>query len=199
MNLKFSIKEVGADLAEFASLEAVLGPQQRKLMLAQAKRVEIELRFHFKGLDDLGNARGWKRTHFWARRVRANTSVTNVTDTTAEVTVASAEFRQRLFGGTIVPREAKYLAIPVIEQAAGRSPRTFEKGELRFAVDPDFGKVLEQVSTGAVFYFLRRKVVQKADPTAAPSESVIRAALMDETSRFLARARQRASQKGGLN
>lgn len=181
---------ISESLPGMESLEGNLR-DKRRLMAAQAKRVELEFRSHFKAKDAKGNKRGWPRTHFWSRRIMASTSVTKVTENSAEITIAAPEFAQKLFGGTIVPIEAKRLAIPVREEAAGKSPRTFGD-RFKFGIDPEFGPALVDKSDETPFYKLVRRVTQKADPSAAPGEQRINAALMDETARFLQRRERRA-------
>jgi phage gpG-like protein len=96
----------------------------RGLMAAAGKRVEKEYRGHFLALDRQGNARGWPRSHFWARRVRQATSLTSVTDTGAKVTIASPEFGHKVRGGTVRPKRGKFLAIPMTPQAKARRKKS---------------------------------------------------------------------------
>lgn len=179
----------------------------RALMAAAGKRVEKELRTHFASKDRQGNSKGWPRSHFWNRTVRASTSFTGATDTAAEVAISSPEFMQRLRGGTIRAKRGKYLAIPLTARAkAAGSPREggWSGGGLTF-IRTKLGRALlvEAAHTRLAFrrgrvaggkqmggeaqYLLVRSVSQRPDPTALPTEAQIRSAIDSEAEKHLTR------------
>lgn len=159
---------------------------RRPMMQAAGKAAETVLRDHFTRRDAEGNKQGWPRRHFWNRVVRRATSFTGATDLEATVTIASREFSQKLYGGTIRPTNGKFLAIPLTARAyaAGR-PRLWTGASLH-AVRLEGGRLLlreslhsslkgrkrdrgKRIEGGEAQYLLVRSVNQKADPNALPS------------------------------
>jgi hypothetical protein len=66
------------DLAtpKLRAMLAALAPAQRRAMLARlGKELEVRLKRHFLARDQEGNARGWPRSHWWAREVRDKTAL----------------------------------------------------------------------------------------------------------------------------
>lgn len=96
---------------------------RRPLFAALGGALETELRKHFASRDAEPNKPRWKKTHFWARRIRRATALSSVTETSATVTIADPAMAARIKGATIVPVEAKMLAIPLVEEAYGVLPR----------------------------------------------------------------------------
>ena len=189
----------------------------RELMGALGQRAVKTLRTHFTEKDRTGNSRGWKRSHFWSRRIRANTALTEVTERSATVTIAAPEMAQKIHGGRITPKEAKNLALPARAEAAGIAPGMFTdlkfipikgRGELS-------GMLVQQGSTkikfgaqrkdgtraikrdhlsapgGLVFYWLFKSVTQEPDPTALPSSLDMERALTAEASDYFATVQER--------
>ena len=179
----------------------------RALMAAAGKRVEKDLRAHFADKDRKGNAKGWPRSHFWARTVRAATAFQGATDTGATVAISSPEFMLRLRGGTVRAKRGKYLAIPLTARAkAAGSPREggWSGGALKF-FRTKLGRALlveashtrlafrggrvagGQQSGGEAQYLLVRSVRQRADSSALPTEAKLQAAIDNEAEKYLAR------------
>lgn len=147
----------------------------RALMTALGKRGEKVLRAHFLEKDNTPNKKGWRRSHFWNRRIRANTVfvASATTARTAVIDVAAPELAQKVYGGRITPKHAKNLALPGRSEAAGRSPRYFDnlhfvplhRGDLTGLL------VMDGAPKGdAPYYFLFKSVEQDPDPTALPSD-----------------------------
>ncbi len=162
----------------------------RALMAALGKRGEKVLRNHFLEKDKEPNKKGWRRSHFWSRRIRSNTALSEITPRMATVTIAAPEMAQKVYGGRITPKEAKNLALPAREEAAGRSPRFFDnlhfvplkRGDLTGML------VMDGAPKGdAPYFFLLKSVNQEPDATALPSEQEWDAALKDEAERFFER------------
>lgn len=133
------------------------------------------------------NALGGRRTNFAAAAARSTTF--RVVEDGAVVSINHVGFRQRLQGGTILPKTKRYLAIPVRAEAYGTSPR--ERKDLEFEIIPGVGPVLVKKRTvkqrrvrvgktsivtasweGAeIMYRLVRKVTQRADRTWLPTDA----------------------------
>jgi hypothetical protein len=152
------------------------------MMQAAGKAVEVVLHRHFDRRDAEGNKQGWPRKHFWSRTVRRATAFETATDDEATVKIASREFMQKLYGGTITAPSGKFLAIPLTARAyaAGR-PRNWGGGVLRPVRFPSGKLVLREVSSslktrasgGEAQYLLVKRVNQQADPRALPSETMM--------------------------
>jgi hypothetical protein len=161
-------------------------------MALLGKAMEVTLRGHFLARDREGNGRGWPRSHFWNRRVRANTSLTEVTPTAATVSVASPEFAHKMTGGTIRPKRGRALAIPLTAEAGkagspreGGMPGLFKVPGLPFlAVTKGRGRsrVLE------IQYKLQASVTQPADPRALPDMAAVGRDMEARTAAWVARA-----------
>ena len=150
------------------------------------------------------NALGGVRTNFYSHA--ADSVTVAVSPVGVTVSINATGFRQRVFGGRIVPRHGrKYLAIPATAEAHGFRPREFSGLVFAFALHPNGGwrpalvqslsapvgllrrvqgdkvKVLKKRSTirqQEVVFWLVRSVTQRADPTILPtSERIIQAAV----------------------
>lgn len=173
----------------------------RGFMGAVGEGVEKRLRGHFLEREKEPNKKGWPKQHFWARRIRANTVLTEVSDSHAVIDIAAPEFRMKLRGGTIKPIEAKYLAIPARREAYGKSPRSF--GNLRFRPTRNGGvlvvekrfqgplqrgiKRIDRREDGGVYYFLVKSATQKADPRAMPALGELLRAACEDGQQYLTR------------
>lgn len=182
---------------------------RRPLNAAIGKRGEVELREHFLERNQEPNKKGWPAQDFW-NRIRKSTSLASVDEAGATIAIADPAITQKIHGGDIKPKEGKYLTLPAIAAAAGRSARTFTnleplirwiKGARRAialvekkATQVSFGdkrkdgsratKRGEEVG-GKVFYWLVEKVRQKKDPKALPDRSKMERALREEAGFFL--------------
>jgi hypothetical protein len=182
-------------------------------MAAVGGEVNSHLREHFLTKNTKGNKRGWPRSNFWSKTVRAATSLGTVTDDSAEVVIASREFAQRLYGGTITARRRKFLAIPLTARAkAAGSPRegAWRGGTLTF-IRTTGGRALlieashtrltrrggrivgGKESGGEAQYILLRRVRQNPDPTALPRIEQITAGIDKAATTYLQREIRRAA------
>lgn len=174
------------------------------LHAAMGKRAEKELRAHFLQKNSTGNKQGWPRTNFWSRRIRSSTVLTGVDAGGATVDIADPAFAQKLFGGTIHARQAKFLSLPARAEAYGKSPREFK--DLHFIPTRSGGILVQNQQTqfkrtksgrisgqtevgGGVFYFLVKSVVTNPDPTALPTNEKMGDAMNEEIFNFLERSR----------
>lgn len=183
--------EIAADLARFRSQDTA-----RRLNAAVGKRVEIEHRRYFAARPR--NKKGWPSQGFWRRRIRNATALTSYDAQGSVVTIADPAMNQKVYGGTIRPREGKFLTIPARKEANGRSPRTFN--DLRFVPIPGRGKLVgllvrarqtfvgnRRTVGGEVFYYCVTEVNQAPDPDALPRPIAIETAINDEVGKFFTR------------
>lgn len=178
----------------------------RVIVAACAKRLEKELRDHFAALDKKPNSMGWPKRHFWNRQVRSRIALTNISSTSATVSIASPELVHRIQGGTIRPKRGKTLAIPANAEAykAG-SPREasvdqldyipLHQGNLVGALIRRFQSIIKKTKKGTtgkmiggdVWYWLVRSVNTKPHPEELPDNAILSTAIADEARKVIAR------------
>lgn len=86
--------------------------------------------------------------------------------------------RQRLRGGTLPPKNAKMLAIPVHPQVYGLSPSDPKVQSLGLQFVPTGRAAVlmqpqEGTGFGTVFYVLKKSITQKPDPSVLPAQSTL--------------------------
>lgn len=153
------------------------------------KALYVVLQQHFKDKDNEGNKEGFYRSHFWNKEVRANTFMGLLTAKRGEVNIASAPYAHKISGGTITPKTAKSLAIPAISAAKKAKTPSLVMDDPSFTLVPFKGKgnlvgmIIKRTlskkknkarkskrKADTVWWWLLKKVTQKADPTAKPDE-----------------------------
>jgi hypothetical protein len=164
----------------------------RPLLAKLGKSMEVRLRAHFAERDTEGNKHGWPSRHFWNRQVRQNTALTEVTDETATVSIASPPFGLKLFGGTIKPKRGKWLTIPLTAEAYTKgSPREWDPADRQRLFRPGKARILavkDGKDKGFVPMFaLAASVTQDADPRALPPWDEVTEKLGDEATEFVER------------
>jgi len=176
---------------------------RRPLNAAVGKRGESELREHFRERNQEPNKKGWPAQDFW-NRIRKATALASVDDSGAAIAIADPAITQKIYGGEIKPKEGKYLALPAIAEASGRSARTFANLEplirwmngKRRAValverratltsdrkEKGSGAVEKkgELVGGRVFYWLVESVHPRKDPRALPTREKMEKALREE-------------------
>ena len=134
---------------------------------------------HLTARNQLPNKNGWPKTNFYGRAAEATFGTADADGAT--VTVAQEGFRQRYFGGTIVPVNRKMLAFPVspISYGHGTSEFVLEVKRLKAADAPGgfAGAYLCTIGTpklpGEPLFRLARKVTQQGDTSIIPSDDEI--------------------------
>jgi hypothetical protein len=172
------------DLAtpKLKAILAELQPAQRKSLLTRlGMELVKQLKTHFLTRDqDSPNTKGFPRQHFWAREVRANTALRNVTGDSATVGIASRPFAMKITGGTIRPGPGrKLLSIPLRAEAYGVYPRAGTIPGLFFKKIKG-GRMYLAARDGQalrVYWRLVPFVTIPADPRALPPPAQLRDAL----------------------
>jgi hypothetical protein len=177
---------------------------RRPLNAAVGKRGEVELRAHFLERNQEPNKKGWPRQDFW-NRIRKSTALAAVDETGATIAISDPAFAGKMHDFTLKPKEGKYLTIPAIAEAAGRSARTFQNLEPlvrwmngkrraialveRQASNIKYGRERKDgtrsvthtsSSIGGVVFWLVESVRQKKDPRALPKREDMENALREE-------------------
>ena len=153
----------------------------RPLMAGLGKELEIGLRAHFRERDAEPNAQGWPKKHFWRNEVATQTALSSVDDRTAVVSIASPAFAHKVFGGTITPKRAKRLSIPLTAAAyaAGSASLFPEKLHRRGGALVD--------AAGVAQYALAASVTHAPDPRAWPEQAKLEKRLLERAKAILAR------------
>ena len=182
---------------------------QANAMLVGARAVAICIREHLQGLqDDRPNKKGWPRQNFWNKSRRSVQNPVPITGG-AEVSINMEGFAQRLYGGTIKPRTAKYLTIPMRAEAYGKRAREMN---LSFAIIPGLGPCLIEAGDvgarkgrkgkkgaesqqGGLMFLLRRSVVQQPDPSVMPTVAKMHDAATEAIGDYVDRVIEREDRK----
>lgn len=182
--------ELNAD-STLAELRDVLGKVRNPqgMLRTVAKRAEDRFREHFRNRDaNTPNRLGGERKHFW--KAVENSVSTEVFDADGVVILAVSHphFAQKVFGGVIQVKQAKYLTIPVTAEAYGKTTAEFEaETGLQLFFLPTRkggGGALASRVKGArdvkVHYVLKSSVYQQRDEAALPDRESMRE-MMAET------------------
>jgi hypothetical protein len=174
---------------------------------------------HLFGLDrSRPNALGGARTNFYADAARG-THFDSLPDGVL-ISVNQVGFRQRVLGGTITPKKAKYLTIPARAEAHGKRASEFNdlivlrRGDHRFGEPYALARAVQTTlrvtgsatasalgvrrfsrgeETGAeVLFWLKKSVTQRRDPTAVPQTTDVYAAAFGAADRHIDNAVIRA-------
>lgn len=186
-----------------------LVPQARAVMARAGAGV---VRDHLSAKNLLPNKYGYPKTNFYGQAARSVSSGVAGDDINIDVT-GPVGLRQRRFGGTIRPKNVKFLTMPAAPEAYGKRAREFNN--LRFAIvfDPKIQKsrpalviaestqlklgqrrkdgsrkvtVLGEVG-GGVMYWLLRSATQSPDPTVLPTNELLVQVIVTQTNAWLAR------------
>jgi hypothetical protein len=98
-----------------------------RLHQASGAAVTKELKAHFLQRNQEPNKMGWPSQNFFSKEGFRRTALVHADESSALVAVASPAMAHRLRGGTVRPKRAKFLAIPLTAQAyAAGSPREMQ-------------------------------------------------------------------------
>jgi hypothetical protein len=134
------------------------------------------LRKHFRSRNRTPNKIGGTRTNFWSRVAESVQSPVSSPGRIV-IPVSHPAIAQKVFGGTITPKKAKNLAIPIAPEAHGKSPRVFPL--LQFAMTRAGVQLLGLPGEGGIkwLYVLKTSITQDPDPKALPTDAEMGAAL----------------------
>lgn len=89
----------------------------RAILAAGAAEYKAQWHRHFKALDAKGNSKGWPSKHFWLTEGVGKTDIAMVAEDFAAVACSSPAVAYQSLGGTIRPRSARGIVVPVSAQA----------------------------------------------------------------------------------
>jgi hypothetical protein len=163
----------------------------RRLAAAVGPACARATRRHLAGLPS--NRQGWPTTFFWQRAAKATHWAAEPEG--AVISISQVGVRQRFQGGRIRAVNRKFLSIPAVAEAYGRTAAEFPN--LRFAVLRPGGPALVETAAseirigprrkdgsrsvthtalrlgGGVVFWLRPSVMQAGNPDVIPSRAVL--------------------------
>ena len=143
---------------------AMESPRLRKVMAAQGAKT---VRMHFIELDRERHRPGIAR-HYYAGAARATTW--EVSGSSASINIDHVGIALRYFGGTVRPRHAKFLTIPVADEAQGRRAREFSG--TAFIINRKTGKGVITLGD-RVLYALTKEAHNRPDPSVLPEDKTL--------------------------
>ena len=173
-----------ADIASDHALLRILG-----------RRGANDLKKHFRSRNSTPNKLGGRRSNFWLQVASSVQSPVIAGTSSVRIDITHPAYAQKLYGGTITAKRAKFLTIPVHPQAYGRTAAVFERetGIELFRPQTSEG-VLVRLLMGigpdgglTVYYVLKRSVTQKADPNAFPNRETFADGLTEEARKYTLR------------
>jgi len=171
-------------------------------------------REHLFGVDRARpNALGGSRTHFYAAAARGTHF--DVLPDGVMLSVNQVGIRQRVVGGTITPKKAKYLTIPARAEAHGKRASEFNDLVVVFGAggrpvalarasqslighkrDKVTGHVTGATKRGSaggeILFWLRKSVTQQADPSVVPYMELVAQRIGRDVEQHINRAVMRA-------
>ena len=193
LNIVHELREAGATLE---NVEREINRDDVKRIMGQA--VALVNRQHFEQL--AGDSKhhttaaslGAERTGFYERAAKGVQQPQTQSDGFT-VTINAVGIAQRLFGGTIRPKNAANLTIPARAEAYGHRAREFDF--LKMVVFPSGVKALidraEDPHEGSVYYWLVKSATQTADPSVLPKEGEMIDPALERASEYLTRLWER--------
>jgi len=218
MSLALNISTSGHGPRVVRAISRAVAPERIKPVVGRSAVNTI--RTHLFGVNaSRPNALGGTRTNFYASAARG-TSFT-VVDDGVVVSISNVGIRQRILGGTIRPRTAKFLTIPATAEAHGKRASEFDDLVVVFGAGGQpialahalFRRSRTQLSAlparlrigttrtvgqhGGIVFWLKRSVTQQGDPTVLPYPEQIYSNARSDVAAFVQRAADRANQGGG--
>jgi hypothetical protein len=208
VSLAYQFTVSGHGLTTGARVKAALQP--RRVGAVAGRAATNVLRAHlFARNADKPNALGGKRTNYYAQAARS-TSYAFDGDDAVVVSINQIGIRLRYYGGTVKPRTAKFLTIPVAPEAHGKRAREFgnlelvfgeggrpialaTKGDRRVQITANAkGKLVKKVvgRRGVILYRLVKSATFAADSTVLPLPDVLMGGVISAINAHLDRALQ---------
>ena len=167
------------------------------MLKACGRELANQLKAWFRAKDRSGaNKLSERRSHFWLAVARSVQNPEQTGYNAISVSVTHPAIAIKVFGGTITPKVAGALTIPVEERAYGRTAATFEHEtglklfllKIGKTVGNAFGNAVLAVAEAGhitIEYILAKSVTQPPDPTALPPKSQLEAAILSRAQSVL--------------
>lgn len=167
----FGVHELGRILQAVGK-----APGSRGLKAVVGESVKGEFKDHLYAKDRQPNKLGGNRTHYW--RQAGDSVVARNTAKGVSVAATQIGIRLKATGGTITPKKAKALTIPLHPAAYGKRAREFDDLFIINTKDDGgntTGFLARNKGTNSfdVYYALRKKATIKADPDIFPPQPIV--------------------------
>lgn len=180
------IKVTDTATAALRRLHAGIQPARLAPIIGRSARNAT--REHLFSRDAQGNKLGGPRTHYYGAAARATNFTTE--GNSVIVSIPQLGIRQRYYGGTIKPKTAKYLTIPVHPSAHGKRAREFGDLVVLFGRGGPYALARKD---GTVLFRLAKSVTQRADSTVLPTTEALGAAIRPDLEAHIARLTARSA------
>lgn len=171
--LSFAVKVQDTASPRSQSVAAAYARGAHKKVMARSGANVVK--DHFTKLDQARH-RGTTAFHFYARAAKATSH--EVRNGSAVVSIDHEGIALRRFGGIQRPRVAKYLTIPVADEAHGKRVREFGP-DVQFIINRRTGKGVVTLG-GRVLYALTKEARHTADPSVLPTDQQITKQVTDD-------------------
>lgn len=153
-----------------------------------ANAVGNKMKSHFRQLNQKPNKNGWKKSDFWAQ-IRDSVQILAESGA-AVVQINDPRFNLKFFGGTVTPKTAKLLAIPLQPEFAGVMPSTFPKDKFFFLpsrVTGGAGILAEHLgdNRARAAYLLTPKTTHAPQADALPPMDELRSIAVEAMKKFI--------------
>ena len=194
-----------------------LAGNKRDFITVLGRRGANELRNWFHRLNATKpNKKGWPRQNFWSTVANSVSQRPKIAGDSATISINHPVIAHKAglgpMKGHIRPRNKKWLTIPAVPEAYGKSAKEYQKGggkdhklffikrgeSLAFLAEIDLSQKNEQEQPKSgkrgkskqrsklkIIYILKKHVYQKPDPDALPDVITWQNALVDEASKFV--------------
>lgn len=169
-------------------------PEDRTELHGLLGRVlEQQLVDHFDSRQNEPNWLNAPKTGFWSQVAESTQYQGDADKTGATVSIADERFPLHLFGGTVRPKNAEALTIPIDAKAHGKRASVLEAelGIELFSITSTKGQGLLVSADGSgnlsLWYLLAKSATIKKDPKALPPETEIKEALQEMTATYFER------------
>ncbi|HSI08832.1 MAG TPA: hypothetical protein VK985_09575 [Rariglobus sp.] len=206
MSLAYQLSIAGPGLTAPQRLKSALQPQRLSPVVGRAG-VNVTRAHLFEKNRTAPNALGGRRTNYYAAAGRS-TSFAFAGDDAVVVSISQIGISLRYYGGTVKPKKAKFLTIPVAPEAHGKRAREFgnlelvfgpngqpwalaTKGDRRVQITTNAkGKIVKKLvgRRGVILFRLVKSVTQAADPSVLPLPDVLMGAVVSATNAHIERA-----------
>ena len=155
---------------------------KRPMMYAAGKAAEKAMKAYYAKLPN--NRKGFPSRGFWVTEGVKKTQLVSYDEHAATIVVDSVAMAHRFYGGTVYPKRAKALAIPITAEAyQAASPIRFPR-PLTLVVRKNRPPLLietgiiGQSTAWTIHYVLLKSVTHKADKRAMPPDDTIKPAVL---------------------
>ena len=148
----------------------------RSILMPAGRKLASLLRRHFREKNGTPNRLGGERTQYWAQASRSVGAPTPAGETAVQVVISQPGVGLHYAGGTVRPRRARALALPLRAEAHGIPARDWNNRHPDRPLFRPKGRPFLAIRDGRalrVMYLLRRSATIPKDPDTLPSPTYL--------------------------